>query len=203
MSDQNSTGNAGLRPEAVAERYGIKKATYYERTKFLKIKPEKGEDGKVYLSDKQVEMMDALNEHIKATGKMEGFTFGGGNETAPESVAQDTDDVNDNAESGKMTVAGKGKLSGASSVVEQEIPETQPDFSQGMEELIRGAAEIKAQNLAMPDLVKLQLASQMTYEDLPEDLQGRIDEVREAANPKSQPANIASQLLTQYRANRR
>ena len=35
-------------------------------------------DGKVYLLDEQVEMMDALNEHVKATDKMERFTFGSG-----------------------------------------------------------------------------------------------------------------------------
>lgn len=204
MTKQNSAVNSKNRPEVLAERYGIKNTAYYQRIRFLKIKPEKGGDGKTYLSDEQVKMMDALHEYIAKNGKMEGFEFTpGGNEVESESIAPDTDDVNDDDSSGKMTVATSGKISGTDSVIEQEIPETQQDFSNGTEGLIRQAAEIKAQRLAMPDLVALQLASQMTFDDLPDDLKQKVEAVNEAANPKMEPVGIASQILAQHRSNQK
>lgn len=204
MTKPNSTGNTKHRPESLIEKYGIKSSAYYSRIKFLNIKAQKDEDGKAYLTDEQVEMMDALHEHVQSTGKMQGFTFNSdGNEEAEEAVASSTNNVDETA--GKMTVSGKGELSQTTpdSVIEQEIPETQPDFSQGMESLIRQAAEIKAQGLAMPDLVALQLAQQMSFDDLPSDLKDKVTAVKEAASPKMQPANIASQLLAQHRASRK
>lgn len=209
MTKQNSTRNSKHRLETLIEKYGIKTAAYYRRAKFLGIQAQKDEDNKAYFTDEQVEMMDALHEHVKATGKMEGFEFTPGeNEVESESVTPETDnvpetdDVNDDDSSGKMTVAVGGKISGTDSVIEQEIPQTQPDFSLGMEGIMRKAAELTAQGLAMPDLVALQLSSQMTFDDLPDDLKDKVTAVREAATPKMQPAETASQLLAQYRASR-
>ena len=203
MTDQNSSRNEKHRPETLIEKYGIKSAAYYRRTKFLGIQAKKDGDGKAYLTDEQVEMMDKLHEYINDNGKMEGFTFDvEGNEEASELVSQNTDNASETA--GKMTVSGKGELSQSKpdSVIEQEIPQTQPDFSQEMEGLLSQAAEIKAQGMAMPDLVALQLAQQMTFEDLPDDLKDKVTAVKEAASPKMQPVGIASQLLAQYRASR-
>jgi hypothetical protein len=53
--------------------------------------------------------------------------------------------------------------------------------------------------MAMKDLIKIQLASQMSFDDLSPDLQEKVNIAREVANPKYTPATIASQLLTQYR----
>ena len=179
--------------------YGIKTAAYYKRTKFLKIQAFKDGSGKAYLTEEQVEVMDALHEYINEHGKMEGFSF---DTEGLDLVAEATEDVDENT--GKMTVASKSELSQSKpdSVIQQSIPETQPDFTQGMETLIRQAAEIKAQGMAMPDLVTLQLAQQMTFDDLPSDLQDKVTAVRAAATPKMEPANIASQLLAQHRASK-
>ncbi|MEM6398783.1 MAG: hypothetical protein AAF757_00915 [Cyanobacteria bacterium P01_D01_bin.116] len=203
MTESNSTVNTKYRPETLIEKYSIKSSAYYQRIKFLKIKAQKDENNKAYLTGEQVAIMDALHEHVQATGKMQGFVFSSEeSKEASELVASATNDVDENA--GKMTVSGKGELSQPKpdSVIEQQIPETQPDFSQGMEGLIRQAAEIKAQGLAMPDLIALQLAGQMTFEDLPDDLKNKVTAVQEAANPKMQPVGIANQLLAQYRASR-
>ena len=200
MTKPNSTGNTKHRPESLIEKYDIKSSAYYQRIKFLKIKAQKDENNKAYLTDEQVEMMDALHEHVQSTGKMQGFVFHSEeSEEASELVASATNDVDENA--GKMTVAEGAKLSQQEpeSIIEQEIPKVEPDFSDGMEQLFREAAETKAQNLAMPNLVKMQLVNQMTFDDLPEDLQNHITKIHEAANPKLNPASIASKALKERR----
>ncbi|MEM1392134.1 MAG: hypothetical protein AAGG00_02365 [Cyanobacteria bacterium P01_H01_bin.150] len=201
MTDQNSTGNTKHRPESLIKKYGIKSSAYYQRIKFLNIKAQKDEDKKAYLTDEQVEMMDALHEYINNNGKMEGFTFSvGGNEAASELVVSNTNDVDENA--GKMTIAEGAKLSQQEpeSIIEQEVPKVEPDFSDGMEQLFREAAETKAQNLAMPGLVKMHLVNQMTFDDLPKDLQNQVTKIHEAASPKLNPASIASKALEKRRA---
>lgn len=219
MKDRNSTTQDRFTPDEIIQLFGIKKTTYYERLKFLGIKAHKDEGGKAYLDSEQVELLEKLDEHVKANGKMEGFEFSGENSDVPEESAviakvssdeQPPTKEDDSSESkGELAIASSstGAIASTSnekpdSVIEQEIPQTQPDLSQGMERLMRQAAEIKAQGLAMPDLVALQLSSQMTFDDLPADLKEKVTAVREAASPKMNPASVASNLLAQYRSSR-
>ncbi|MDJ0617013.1 MAG: hypothetical protein QNJ63_09755 [Calothrix sp. MO_192.B10] len=203
MSARNSATQDRFTPDEIIQLLGIKKSAYYERLKFLGIKAHKDEGGKAYLDSEQVELLEKLESHVKATGKMEGFEFSPGEDEEVETEDDSTE------KGGKLAVKGSSKLAASTtsdekpdSVIEQEIPQTQQDFSQGMEGIIRQAAEIKAQGLAMPDLVALQLSSQMTFEDLPADLKEKVTAVREAASPKMNPASVASNLLAQYRSSR-
>ena len=205
MIFRNSTSQDSFTPDEIIQLHGIKKSTYYERLKFLGIKAQKGEGGKAYLDSKQAELLEKLNEHVKVTGKMEGFESG-------EAEDEHLETGDDSSSGGQLAVKESGNDLVASrdewapkpdSIIEQEIPETQPDYSEKMDGIIRKAAEIKAQGLAMPDLVALQLAGQMTFDDLPDDLKDKVAAVQEAASPKMQPANIASQLLAQHRTNRK
>ncbi len=66
--------------------------------------------------------------------------------------------------------------------------------------LMRGAAQLKARELAMPHLVKREIANRMNEEDLPEDLQEKVAIAREVANPKFTPGQLAETLLSQYRS---
>lgn len=203
MNDRNLINQTRFTPDEIIKIYGIKKSQYYERLKFLGIKAKKDEGGKAYLDSEQAELLANLDEHIKATGKMEGFEFEENNleqvETEDDSSSGGQLAVKEN--SNELASSGDNWAPKPDSLIEQNIPETQPDFTQGMETLIRQAAEIKAQGMAMPDLVTLQLAQQMTFDDLPDDLKDKVTAVRAAATPKMQPANIASQLLAQHRAN--
>ena len=54
--------------------------------------------------------------------------------------------------------------------------------------------------MGMNDLIKIQLASQMSFDDLSPDLQEKVNIAREVANPKFRPAEIAQQLLAQHRS---
>lgn len=80
-------------------------------------------------------------------------------------------------------------------VQEPEISESEED------DLWRSAAELKAQQLSVGDLVKLHLAAGMSFEDLPEDLQEQVRTINQAANPdvKKSAASIASTILEQRR----
>ncbi|NJK58525.1 MAG: hypothetical protein HC939_22380 [Pleurocapsa sp. SU_5_0] len=66
--------------------------------------------------------------------------------------------------------------------------------------IVREAEELAARGMAMKDLIKIQLASQMSFDDLSPDLQEKVNIAREVANPKWTPAAIAEQLLAQHRS---
>jgi hypothetical protein len=68
--------------------------------------------------------------------------------------------------------------------------------------ILREAEELAARGMAMKDLIKIQLASQMSFDDLSPDLQEKVNIAREVANPKFTPAAIATQLLAQHRSQR-
>ena len=68
-----------------------------------------------------------------------------------------------------------------------------------MNQLMRSAAELKARELAMPSLVKREIANRMDEDDLPEDLREKVAIAREVANPKFTPGELAAKLLHQYR----
>ncbi|WP_377481880.1 MAG: hypothetical protein P2A85_29380 (plasmid) [Microcoleus anatoxicus] len=169
--------SARTTPDEACEALGIKKSQYYDRLKFIGIKANKDAEG-TYLSAEQMKVMEELNEHIKETGKMEGF--GGG---------------------GQLALSESSGLASALDIpVQPEIPGSEED-EDGLEQLIREAAELKVQQAAMPDLVRLHLANGMTEDDLPDDLKAKLQAVREAANPKQNAAAIAQQLLERHRQN--
>jgi hypothetical protein len=81
-----------------------------------------------------------------------------------------------------------------------EIPSSETaEMEDNLEQLVYEAAQLKMQNLSAPHLVKLHLAQQMSEEDLPPEMREKVDAVRNAANPKFQPASVASNLLSQWR----
>jgi hypothetical protein len=160
------------RPDEICEVLGIGKSTYYDRLKFLGIKASKD------LNSEQMRLMEELNEHIRETGKMEGF--GGG---------------------GQLALSESSGLASALEIpMQPEIPGSEEDEN-GLEQLIREAAELKVQQAAMPELIKLHLAAGMTEDDLPDDLKAKLQVVREAANPKQSAATIAQQMLQRHRQN--
>lgn len=166
------------RPDAICEKLGIGSSTYYNRLSHLKIEASKDEEGP-YLNAEQMKLMEDLNEHIKETGKMKGFRGGG-----------------------QLALSESSGLASALDIpVQPEIPGSGEEDEGGLEQLIREAAELKVQQEAMPELIKLHLAAGMTEDDLPDDLRARLQAVRDAANPKQNAASIAQQLLQRHRQN--
>jgi hypothetical protein len=188
MTNQNSgEGQAvsgetlGVRPDEVMKEFDIKKDAYYDRIKFLGIKAAKDNSGKAYLSQEQFDLMRSLDSHIKATGTMDGFILGAVEGTA-----------------GGLAIADESGLSGAAS------PATEPGTgaeSVGVDEqLIRMAAEVKAQRLIMTPRIVEAIANQMSEDELPDDLKVMVNQSREAISaPKIQPAQVAANILSQWR----
>ena len=182
MNDQNSTPDNIVRPSDLMEELDIKKSTYYGDLEYLDIKAEKDESGKSYLTFDQANQVRALRSHVTKTGKRDGFTYGGlvvsnNNELATNSEVNKTEENN--------------------IYVQKEEPTAKLDS-----DIVREAEELAARGMAMNDLIKIQLASQMSFEDLSSDLQEKVNIAREVANPKFTPADIARQLLARHRSQR-
>jgi hypothetical protein len=165
-----------IRPDEAMDLLGVKKDGFYARLKHLGIKLDKDDDGKTYLSQDQFDQLEALGEHIKNTGKMEGF---------PDSNSA-------------LTINQDGSLVG-SAVEFGEIPIDQP-----LDELMQQAGRLAARRITAPLHVVHAIADQMTYEDLPDNLRQEVDTVRhQVANPpKFQAQPIADDLLSQWREQR-
>lgn len=178
---QNSAPASTIRPEDLMSELGIKKDTYYKDLECLQIKAEKDSEGKAYLTFEQAEQVRSLRRHVTNTGKREGFV---------NSSIVKVDD--------STAIASTNNNPSENIYVQPASPTEQFDLNG----LMRDAAELKAREIAMPALVKRAIADKMTEEDLPEDLQEKVNLAREAANPKFTPVSVADTLLSQYRSNR-
>jgi hypothetical protein len=177
---QNSAPDNCLRPDELMEELGIKKDAYYKDLSYLDITPEKDSEGKCYLTIEQAEKIRALRNHVNETGKRNGF---------------------DN--SSIVMVDDSNELVSDSSEAESEIYINRQEPTANLDSrIVREAEELAARGMAMKDLIKIQLASQMSFEDLSPDLQEKVNIAREVANPKFTPAAIAQQLLAQHRSHK-
>lgn len=175
---QNSDVMTQIRPDDLMAELGIKKDAYYGDLKFLGIKPSKDEKGKVYLEEEQANLVRALRSYMSNNeGKREGFQV----------------------EGGALAATDAGEVVGSF-----HPPEQEEDPSTGFDEeaLYMEAAELAGHRMTMGEQVVLALASQMTYEDLPESVRSKVDGVRSATVPKFQPEAIASNLLSKWRGQR-
>ena len=175
MNERNSSTVDIVRPDDLMAELDIKSSTYYEDLKFLDITASKDEDKKAYLTNEEAEQVRSLRSHVNETGKREGFQ-------ASALVHSSSNELSTNPEEEDI-------------YIEPEEPTANFDLNG----LIRDAAELKAREIAMPHLVKREVANRLGEEDLPEDLQEKIQAVREVANPKFTPGELADRLLSQYR----
>jgi hypothetical protein len=165
-----------IRPDEAMEQLGVKKDGFYARLKHLSIKLDKDDEGKTFLTQEQFDQLQALGEHIKTTGKMEGFP------------------------SSNSALAVKQDSGLAETAVEfGEIPIEEP-----LEDLMQQAGRLATRRITAPLHVIHAIAEQMTYEDLPDNLKAEVDAARERTQnpPKMQVQPIAANLLNQWRSQR-
>ena len=178
MTEQNSTEMTMIRPDELMRELGIKKSKYYEILKDLGIKASKDSTKKSYLTFEQAESVRTyLLDHIQSS---ENDDFGN-------SYIVKADDSNLAAQANNNTEENN-------IYVQKEEPTASVDS-----DIVREAEELAARGMAMNDLIKIQLASQMSFDDLSPDLQEKVNIAHEVANPKFTPAAIARQLLAQHR----
>jgi hypothetical protein len=175
MSDQNSVIEHQIRPEQLQDELGIKKDAYYAYMKHLGLKAGKDSEGKAYLEPEQANLVRALREHVVAGGKIEDFAIS-----------------NSNA----LSVVEGNQLAAD---LAEEMPTPDPATGFDMDLLMKEAANLAGHRMTLANQVVLQLASQMTYDDLPQDVKAKVDSVREAVVPTVQPGKIAADLLSQWR----
>ncbi|HEY9767010.1 MAG TPA: hypothetical protein V6C71_00705 [Coleofasciculaceae cyanobacterium] len=176
MSDQNSSPDNIVRPEDLMAELDLKKSTYYDDLNYLGISANKDENKKAYLTIDQANQVRALRSYVIENGKRDGFVYGG-------LVVSNNSDLAINSAPNSI-------------YVEAEEPTANVDINA----LLRGAAQLKARELATPNLLIRELANRMTEDDLPDDLREKVALAREVANPKWTPAEIATQLLAQHRS---
>ena len=174
---QNSAPNNCIRPDELMSELGIKKDAYYKDLSYLEIKPDKDSEGKSYLTIEQANEIRGLRNHVKITGSRKNYQSSSivKVDDSKELISHDNEAQND-------------------IYVNAEEPTAQINS-----DIIRDAQELAARGMAMNDLIKIQLASQMSFDDLSPDLQEKVNIAHEVANPKFTPAAIAQQLLAQHR----
>ncbi len=197
MTDQNSTVNNLIRPDELIAELSVGRATYYDDLKHLGIKAAKDGDGKAHLTFEQAEQVRALRSYVSKYGKRQGFNyeeFINENNIGSSIVKSEESDI-------EVSDTGTQEIAIAT---EPEIylteAETNPTNRVNQDDLIRTAQELAARNIAIPHLIAVELSNSLGFEDLPDDLQEKVNIARDAANPKKyQPRAIADDLLKQLR----
>ena len=170
-----------IRPEELMEELGIKKSKYYQVLKELGIKAEKDLSGKTYLTESQAEQVK--------------------NYLLNNMQEEENQDLNNNS---IVKIDDSNLATSTNTNAEENIyvePED-PTANFDLDKILRKAAQLKARELATPDLAIRAIADRMSEDDLPEDLKQKVFAVREAVNPKWTPAELADRILAQYRSNR-
>ena len=175
-----STETMTIRPEDLMTELGIKKSKYYQVISQLEIKADRDSSNKSYLTDEQANRVRAYLLDDETSEE---------NTDSNNSSMVKIDDSNE--------IVSNNNESEEDIYINREEPTAKINSN-----LVREAEELAARGMAMNDLIKIQLASQMSFDDLSPDLQEKVNIAREVANPKFTPADIAQQLLAQHRSNR-
>ena len=179
MTDQNLAVEHQIRPDALMGELGIKKDAYYAYLKHLGLKAKKDRDGKAYLEPEQANLLRELRVHVEKTGKMEGFERSKSEQDEAGALVQNLD----------------------SSELEQLISAAAGDDvnAEDIHRIIYGAGQLKAEEMMLHQAIQQELAAQMTYDDLPEELQTKVRAFRESSGPKFDPTQAASAVLGKWR----
>lgn len=164
--------------EDALDTLDIGKTTFYKWIEFLEIEQSIDEKRRKYLNQEQIDRLLELKKYYQENATIEGFRG--------------------LAESSGIVKSESSSLSSTENNIYVEPDE--PTANLDIDAIVREAAELKARNLAMPELVKLAIAQEMTEDDLPDDLREKVNAAREAANPKATPVSIASDLINRYRS---
>ena len=200
MTDQNSRPNNTISPDTLQNELSIKRATYYADLKHLGIIANKDDEGKPYLTFDEAEQVRQLRSYVSNYGTRKGFVY---------EKVDDESNIRSSIIKTEESIIETSNSSATSTIVhpEEDIyvteQETNPTNKVNLDSIINNAQELAARNLVMPELLAVELAENMGFDDLPPDLQEKVRIAQDAANPKKhQPKLIARDLLKQLRSRR-
>lgn len=166
---------------------GIKKDAYYAYLKHLGLKANKDSEGKAYLDPEQANLIRLLRAHVEKSGKMEGFERAKSTGVAGGALAQ-------NGDSSALNEAHRTELEQLVSAVAGDDVD-----AADIQRIIYGAGQLKAEELILHQAIQQELAAQMEFDDLPEELQTKVRAFREGSGPKFDPTQAASAVLGKWR----
>ena len=179
MTNRTQVDTELKRPEDIQGMFGIKKVAYYARLKFLGMEANKDENGKPYLDESQVALLEELDKYIKKEGKMEGFSASSIVKAGDSSLESSQSEISLNGSSPGEEIHVNGSQVQGSSQQEQ------------LAGLFRNAQQLRAET----EVAKYILASQMTDEDLPPDLRNKVEAAKATVVPKSHAPNSWTQEM--------
>lgn len=168
-----------IKVSTIISELSLNKTTVYKDIKFLNIETAKDEDNETSITNEDYQRILNLRKHIELTGTRNGF---------------------EEEKEGQLIVRDNTNISQQNEELEEiyvDAPEPPQDNYE--DDFMRSAFELKAREIAMPDLVKRALADEIQEEDLPQDLKDKVNNARESANPKFSPSQVATTLLRSYR----
>jgi hypothetical protein len=182
-SSQNQENFSKFAIGDLQKKYSIGRDPLYARMRYLRMTTEKV-SGKAYLSADQVAHMDALHEHIKATGRMEGYPVpppSGPVEEEPETttaiaVSQQTSVSAQAAPTPSFKATGERSHSGEMEAIAAMVRNAQS----------KAAGMLIAENMLAAQFIQ-------NPDKLPDDLRAKIQE--SAAPPSVDPFEYASALM--------
>jgi hypothetical protein len=173
------------------KKYNIGRDSLYGRMRYLRITTYKVK-GKAYLDAGQVAHMDALHDHIKANGKMEGYPIPEPTEPVEEQAPHPTATQNEQAPhpTVAITVSEPGQLTTEQEVI-KDARQHDNSETEAIASLIRNAQN-KATGLLIAENMLAQQFIQ-NPEQLPEELRTKIKESGEM--PTIDPFAYANSLI--------
>ena len=201
MSDQNSAPENRIRPDELQAELGIKKAAYYDDLSHLGIKAAKDKNRKAYLTFEQAERIRALRLYVEKYGARKGFNY---EEFLNEmNLANNASSI---VKAEESIIETSHESAPNITIAEQEIfiAEQEPTNNVDLNQVFSNAEKLAAKKIAIADLLTVELAENMGYEDLSPELRQKIDIANEAATGKKflNLKSIAQDLLKQRRMQR-
>ncbi len=179
-SSQNQENFSKFAIGDLQKKYSIGRDPLYARMRYLRMTTQKV-SGKAYLSADQVAHMDALHEHIKATGRMEGYPVpepSGPVETEPEQTTA-------------IAVSPSGQMESNQSNYSPTQQRAHSGEMEAIAAMVRNAQSKAAGMLIAENMLAAQFIQ--NPDKLPDDLRAKIQE--SAAPPSIDPFEYASALM--------
>lgn len=177
-------------PEMVQEALEISKSTYYDWIKYLSIKATK-ENGRAFITLAEFDRLKELKMWFTQHNRLGGFL------EAEKANNADGDRV------GELAVAGGGQLAEESgeNIYTSQTVDAKAEAIGDEDALFDRAARVAARRMTFPAELVSELAGQISFDDLPPELQQQVTAATAAASPNFlNPATIARSLLDKRRS---